>query len=88
MVLQRTWDTARHRRQDWEWCDLPPIALRACYAMSGTDTAYLLRHVRYAHSGRCYRIAGAAVSLRACYAMSGTDIPHAASCLRSRYALS
>eukprot|EP00961_Rhodomonas_salina_P182342 2461482-Rhodomonas_salina.12 len=54
-------------------------ALRASYAMSGTDVAYAAA-IRYAMSGavRSRTRVGSAICLRARYAMSGTGLAHSA----------
>eukprot|EP00961_Rhodomonas_salina_P223700 3024940-Rhodomonas_salina.1 len=65
------------------------IRLRACYAMSGTDLAY----VASVHAYECVvrdRVLThrkvVCMYLRACYAMSGSHMPHM--CLRACYAVS
>eukprot|EP00961_Rhodomonas_salina_P188959 2549460-Rhodomonas_salina.3 len=51
----------------------PPIPLRAPYAVSGTDTAYVAISLRSCYALSSTHIACGAVSLQACYAMSGTE---------------
>eukprot|EP00961_Rhodomonas_salina_P175805 2370310-Rhodomonas_salina.2 len=56
----------------------PPIVLRPCYVLSGTDIRKLLSPLSLVLTMRCGTAIGSSIVLCVPYALSGTDVGHAA----------